>query len=295
MAVLAVKSLKKLELIGDHRQLPAFVQQCWYNLEITHESIKTSLFERLVEGGLHRRKQSRRRGQHHEDEHSEVPPLTFTVLDEQRRMRTAISDLTRPEYRDIVNIIDHPHTGQQCVGDVVKRSCKDRKQVLYLESHRPLWETKGREIPGILPSVFFWNVAGNKEGRPLAGLSACNPVEANAVAHMTKFLITCGVPPSAITIITPYKGKNYDPYTWICILLHTLYSIYYTKSYIYTPYTMYIGQKTLIIKELRGLRLLPGFKDTLPDPSAIITVSTVDRYQGTYNISIYVNSVCSGV
>ena len=43
---------------------------------------------------------------------------------------------------------------------------------------------------------------------------------------------------------------------------------------------MYIGQKTLIIKELRGLRLLPGFKDTPPDPSTIITVSTVDRYQG---------------
>ena len=60
----------------------------------------------------------------------------------------------------------------------------------------------------------------------------------------------------------------------LCIL------IYYTKSDIYTPYTMYIGQKTLIIKELRGLRLLPGFKDTPPDPSTIITVSTVDRYQG---------------
>lgn len=28
VSVLAVKSLKKLELIGDHRQLPAFVQQC---------------------------------------------------------------------------------------------------------------------------------------------------------------------------------------------------------------------------------------------------------------------------
>jgi AAA domain len=34
MSVLAVKSLRKLELIGDHRQLPAFVQNCWYNLEV---------------------------------------------------------------------------------------------------------------------------------------------------------------------------------------------------------------------------------------------------------------------
>jgi len=31
-------------LIGDHRQLPAFVQQCWFNFETTLPSIKTSLF-----------------------------------------------------------------------------------------------------------------------------------------------------------------------------------------------------------------------------------------------------------
>merc|ERR1711939_791551 len=58
MSVLAVKSLHKVELIGDHRQLPAFVQQCWYNLELTHPTIKTSLFERLVTG-------SQKRGQRH--------------------------------------------------------------------------------------------------------------------------------------------------------------------------------------------------------------------------------------
>ena len=51
MAVLAVRSLRKLELVGDHRQLPAFVQNCWFNLETTHPSIKVSLFERLVTGG----------------------------------------------------------------------------------------------------------------------------------------------------------------------------------------------------------------------------------------------------
>lgn len=34
VSVLAVKSLLKLELIGDHRQLPAFVQNCWYNVEV---------------------------------------------------------------------------------------------------------------------------------------------------------------------------------------------------------------------------------------------------------------------
>ena len=51
MSVLACNTLRKLELIGDQRQLPAFVQQCWFNFETTMPSIKTSLFERLVSGG----------------------------------------------------------------------------------------------------------------------------------------------------------------------------------------------------------------------------------------------------
>jgi len=40
MSVLAVGSLRKLELVGDHFQLPAFVQNCWFNIESTHPSIK---------------------------------------------------------------------------------------------------------------------------------------------------------------------------------------------------------------------------------------------------------------
>lgn len=48
MSVLSCKSLRKLELIGDHYQLPAFVQQYWFALETSMPSIKTSLFERLV-------------------------------------------------------------------------------------------------------------------------------------------------------------------------------------------------------------------------------------------------------
>ena len=43
MAVLSVRSLRKLELVGDHRQLPAFVQNCWFSLEVTHPTIKISL------------------------------------------------------------------------------------------------------------------------------------------------------------------------------------------------------------------------------------------------------------
>lgn len=55
MSVLACNTLRKLELIGDHRQLPAFVQQCWFSFETTMPSIKTSLFERLVSGTVRRR------------------------------------------------------------------------------------------------------------------------------------------------------------------------------------------------------------------------------------------------
>jgi hypothetical protein len=50
MSVLACNTLRKLELIGDHRQLPASMQQCWFSFEATMPSIKTSLFERLVSG-----------------------------------------------------------------------------------------------------------------------------------------------------------------------------------------------------------------------------------------------------
>ena len=35
-----IPSLCKLELVGDHRQLPAFVQQCWFNLEKTIATLK---------------------------------------------------------------------------------------------------------------------------------------------------------------------------------------------------------------------------------------------------------------
>ena len=84
ISVLAVKSLRKLELIGDHRQLPAFIQNCWYNLQTTLPSIKTSLFERLIQDvqGTH-------------DDREVLPVVPHTVLDEQRRMTSAIADITR--------------------------------------------------------------------------------------------------------------------------------------------------------------------------------------------------------
>jgi hypothetical protein len=117
MSVLAVNTLRKLELIGDHRQLPAFIQQCWFNFETTLPSLKTSLFERLISGTV--------KSQARQDKPT-AHCLPFTILDEQRRMRSSIADITRPDYIDVINIIDHKHTATQRIGDVVIASCSDK-------------------------------------------------------------------------------------------------------------------------------------------------------------------------
>lgn len=112
VAVLAVESLKKLEMIGDHRQLPAFVQQTWYNLQMTTPSIKISLFERLISGSsgsgkggmLHSKREI---GEKEGAAGAVSESVPCTILDEQRRMRSAICNLSRDDYADIVNIIDH--------------------------------------------------------------------------------------------------------------------------------------------------------------------------------------------
>lgn len=121
MSVLAVSTLKKLELIGDHRQLPAFVQQCWFNFETTLPSIKTSLFERLISGKV--------KLKHNGDPKQAASVLPYTILDEQRRMRSEIADITRPDYSDVVKIVDHENTGLQCIGDGVLANCKDKTQI----------------------------------------------------------------------------------------------------------------------------------------------------------------------
>ena len=242
ISVLAVKSLKKLELIGDHRQLPAFIQNCWYNLQTTLPSIKTSLFERLIDDV------ASHHGSNERDGHPAVP---HTVLDEQRRMRSSIADITRHHYADVVKIVDHPQTALQVLGDAVT-SPKEKKN---LQLHRPLWKDAPRDIPGVRTNVFFWDLKDNKLSRSMAGLSACNETEANAATELTKYLLLNGVPPSCISIITPYKG-----------------------------------QKGLLIKKLRAAKCIPGYSDTPPPPGTILTVSTVDRYQGDENdIIIYSN------
>ena len=122
-----------------------------------------------------------------------------------------------------------------------------------------MWSASPSSIPGVRPTVYFWDLPNNKTSRAVAGLSACNEMEANAVTSLAKWLILCGTPPSSISIITPYKG-----------------------------------QKSLLIKKLRLAKIIPGFSNPNPNPAPLpgstLTVSTVDRYQGDENdIIIYSN------
>ncbi len=259
ISVLAVKSLQKLELVGDHRQLPAFVQQCWYNLETTMPSIKTSMFERLI--GDVRWKKTGRQAQ--TTANAVVHRVPFSVLDEQRRMRSNLADLTRPHYSDVTKITDHAKTATQRLGDTLvlraPNSKECRRQLAALRLHQQAWSPLSlASIPGVTSNVFFWDLPGNAESRPEAGLSACNESEARSVVHISKFLILCGTPPSSITIITPYKG-----------------------------------QKNLIIKLLRLEKLLPERRFDNPghDDAAPITVSTVDTFQGDENDIILLSLV----
>ena len=240
MSVLAVNTLRKLEMIGDHRQLPAFVQQCWFNFETTIPSIKTSLFERLISGSV---KSAHNRNSYNNAANASAAILPHTVLDEQRRMRSTIADITRPDYTDLVQILDHKHTKRQCIGDVVVRSCVDKKQVTNTTIHRRLWTGKGRSVPGLAENIYFWDLLNNSESRPVAGLSACNQGEAEAVASLTKWLLTCGCPPASISIITPYKGHN-----------------------------------NAIVAALKKKDCLPPYRPDSPPPrGTTLTISTVDR------------------
>ena len=238
VSVLAVKSLRKLELIGDHRQLPAFVQPCWYNFERTAPGIKISLFERLIT----------------DYSGNEVDGIACTILDEQRRMRSEIADITREDYVDVVAIKDHPKTETQRIGDHLPGDSPDLKA---FNRHKELWSKDCLHSPGVGTNIFFWDVKNNAEGRPIAGLSACNYVEASYVVQLTSWLLLCGVPSSSISIITPYKG-----------------------------------QKTLLLRELRKAHCIPQFDKKLGGyPDEGVMVNTVDRYQGDENDIIILSLV----
>lgn len=128
--------------------------------------------------------------------------VSCTVLDEQRRMRPAIADLTRQDYSDLVVIQDHPVTQTRLLGDV--NNC-DKST---LNKFRELWFDKGLAVPGVQPQEFFWDLPRNAEGRPVAGLSACNLVEAEAAVGLTQWLVTVGVPRGARNKIPTVEARR---------------------------------------------------------------------------------------
>jgi hypothetical protein len=270
ISVLAVESLQKLELIGDHRQLPAFVNQNWYNIASVKPKLKKSLFERIVLGvgsssaadGMKER--SSAYAQH---------PIC-TILDVQRRMRSSISELTKHEYADIVKLKDHESTGQQCIGDrLLKNKTEFPKPVIArLESFRQSWTGGGRSVPGIKPNVFFWDLEGNSESKAKVGMSACNEHEAHAIVQLVKYLHNVnGVPLESITIITPYQGQKR-------VLVEMLRKEHVLPKWSNTMQPATGGGQ-------KGNNGGPQQKEASASTPAVqsLIVSTVDRYQGDEN------------
>lgn len=203
-------SLRKLEMIGDQRQLrPSLSDK--YDFERVNK-MNISMFERLIL--------------------SRTQLVPSNVLSIQRRMRRNICDLTRDFYLDITTIQDH----ETCSTKVISLRKPNEKSIE--------WEGSGREVPGILPHVFFWTHDGRQE-RSAVGLSRANPTELKMTCALANYLVACGVPKSNIAILTPYKG-----------------------------------QLLAIMKELKNYPIKNFGNYPNNRPQELFQLSTVDRFQG---------------
>ena len=173
----------KLEMIGDHLQLkPSLMTK--FSFERVNKA-NYSMFERLIRAPSSHR----------------VPS---SALATQRRMRTNICDLTRDFYKHIVEIKDHPICQTRHIGESKKNQERNGPDLNH--SLKQLWQCKGREVPGILPHLFFWTHDGFQQ-KAEVGMSKVNRTEADMVCGLTEFMVSCGVPKSSIAILTPYKGQ----------------------------------------------------------------------------------------
>lgn len=224
-------STVKLEMIGDHLQLQPSVMSR-FDFERINK-INISMFERLICA----------------PPGSEIPS---SVLSIQRRMRKNICDLTRGFYSEITAIEDH----DVCRTKVIGGNQKSSKSASLLA----ICEGKGREVPGVLPNIFFWTHKGSEQ-RATVGLSRINPTEAHMTCKLVKYMIHCGVPAKSIAVLTPYKG-----------------------------------QLMIIRKLLTGSYKL-GVNDTtsqVPRMVPACTVSTVDRFQGDEADVVVISLVIDG-
>ena len=131
-----------------------------------------------------------------------------SVLSIQRRMRKNICDLTRPFYEEIVDIEDHDICSSRKVGDNILAKWQMQRKFLTTNKLGKLSMCigEGREVPGILPHIFFWTHEG-VQTKAKVGLSRINATEAKMVVGLTQYLVSCGVPKTSIAILTPYKGQ----------------------------------------------------------------------------------------
>ncbi|KAG1712488.1 hypothetical protein DVH05_000232 [Phytophthora capsici] len=222
-------STRKLEMIGDHMQLQPSVMGR-IDFERVNK-INISMFERLISA----------------PQGNEVPS---SVLSIQRRMRKSICDLTRNFYDDITEIVDHAVCGTKVIG-----GAKRKPGALPLLD---ACEGGGREVPGLLPHIFFWSHSGRQE-RASVGLSRVNKQEADMACKLVKYLTHCGVPAKSIAVLTPYKGQ------------------------------LMLMRK--ILMNTHGLKMMPKGGGPL-SPSC--TVSTVDRFQGDEADIVIISLVIDG-
>jgi hypothetical protein len=107
-------------------------------------------------------------------------PVPFTVLSIQRRMRPNTADLTRLFYNEITTIIDHETCLTKAIGGSIPFG--ERKTPLIKRV-----EYKGREVPGVAPSIFFRQHTGSLT-RAHVGLSKVNNLEADRVCSVANIL-----------------------------------------------------------------------------------------------------------
>ena len=135
-----------------------------------------------------------------------VPSNTLAI---QRRMRKNICDLTREFYQDIVEIEDHKQCSAKKIGDKLinlPSNWRFRKRTNDPSFQLRKCTSGGREVPGVLPHIFFWTHKGIQT-KSQVGLSRVNNNEADMALKLTMYLVSCGVPKSSIAILTPYKGQ----------------------------------------------------------------------------------------
>ena len=135
-----------------------------------------------------------------------VPSNTLAI---QRRMRKNICDLTREFYENIVEIKDHEQCSTQKIGQKltylpINRRSRNRANNPTVQLKKCIGS--GREVPGVLPHLFFWTHKGIQTMSQV-GLSRVNNNESDMVLKLTMYLVSCGVPKPSIAILTTYKGQ----------------------------------------------------------------------------------------